>query len=85
MIIVGAISIWIGIIGFTTHESTGEATIITRGWFRAAVENKPELEVKHHYKEVPADGSDRFSQAFFGVCLLGGGLFIIRMMKKQIQ
>jgi hypothetical protein len=73
----GVVSIGMGMFGFTTQKPTGEATITTRGWLRAAVEKKPELEVNEHYADAVADYSDRWGQAFFGCICVVGGLWIL--------
>ena len=78
LLILGVGSIIMGVFGFTKQKPTGQDTVITRGWLRAAIEKKPEFEIKKNFAEGPADSDERWGQAIFGIVCAGGGLWILR-------
>ena len=78
LLIFGITCIGAGIFGYTVQKETGKATVITRGWLRAAIEKKPEFEVKKHYADAPADSDHRAIHTIFGIACVGGGLWILR-------
>jgi len=83
LIVFGVGGICMGIFGFETDKPTDDVTIVTRGWLRAAIEKKPEMEVIRHSERVDANASDRSIQAIYGVGFLIGGLTILGKYPKK--
>ncbi|MFA6173606.1 MAG: hypothetical protein WC701_07935 [Kiritimatiellales bacterium] len=73
VLFLGICSMIMGVVGFEVKKQVDTA-IITRGWLRAAIEKKPQVEYEPVYKTCEADVGDRVSQFIFGVCVTLGGL-----------
>jgi hypothetical protein len=76
VLIIGGLSgIGTSIFGGMTWEQTGEK-VTTRGWLRAAIEKKPELEIAPVHTQRPTTDGERVGGAIFGVfaITLGGWL-----------
>ena len=63
------------IFGFKVPVKVGER-IVTRGWLRAAIEKKPEIEIQAELAEGDANADMRMSQAIIGMICLGVGIGI---------